>query len=579
MLKTFKYSKFVKKKRKLKYCPTIIAILILASSISTFGQTKDSLNTLNFDELEDKYYEYKFTDSLKSKKIIDLFSQKAKKEKDTLNAIEGKYFLSEVFNNDKIYLNYLDNLIEKTKKKPNKLFPAYLYARKGRYYLSNSKINKSLKNYISAIKLTNIYRNDSLKYIFKQKIGILKYRNKNFNESKKINLEAYNFYKKKPKFINLHEYYNLLSNISSNYLKEKKYDSAIYFNKKASKHALKNNFLFFIPYSKYCKGKIELGQKKYILAINSFKESIPGIIDDENYYILSNAYNSIAKSYSKLDNINEALKYNLLIDSLYNKTKIIQESQRSAYLFLINHSKEKNKIKNQLKYIEKFLRIDSVLNIREKKLAKTFSENYERPKLIAEKEAIITELKGNISVFKETKTYLLGLLLITIVLFLYQYIRRTFQKKKFNKVIADLKNKKISLPIIEENKIESNNISKEITNDILNKLISFEKSKGFTNSNITLTKLAKELKTNSNYLSKTINQHKGINFSTYLSQLRINYTLSLLEENEVIRKYTIAAIATEVGFKSTESFSKAFFKDTKLKPSFYIKELENRKLT
>ncbi|WP_158837629.1 helix-turn-helix domain-containing protein [Polaribacter sp. L3A8] len=562
----------------MKYFPTIITVFLIIYSINTCSQTQDSINSLNFEELTEKYYEYKFTDSLKAKRIIKIFLKKSKKQKDTIKTIQGYNFLSDIFNDDNIYLNHLDSLIEKTKKKPNKLFPAYLYSRKGRYYLYNSKINKSLKNYISAIKLTNIYRNDSLKYIFKQKIGILKYRNKNFNESKKINLETYNFYKKKPQFINLHEYYNLLSNISANYLKEKKYDSAIYFNNKSSKYALKNNFLFFIPFFKYRKGKIELDQKKYLLAINSFKESIPGIIDDENYYILSESYNYIAESYSKLGNLDAALKYNFLIDSLYSKTKITQKSQRNAYQFLINHYKEKKDLKNQLKYIEKFLKIDSILNSREKNLSKTFSEKYDKKRLIAEKEKIIYKLKNDISTFQKSKNYFLVILFIVIILFLYQYNKRKIQKKSFDKIITDLKNKKTTILNEGESKIESNNISKEIINDILSKLHSFEKSKGYTNSDITLSKLAKELNTNSNYLSKIINQNKGVNFSTYINKLRINYTLLLLEENEVIRKYTIAAIANEVGFKNAESFSKAFFKETKLKPSFYIKELENQKV-
>ncbi|WP_211296705.1 hypothetical protein, partial [Polaribacter butkevichii] len=268
-------------------------------------------------------------------------------------------------------------------------------------------MNKSLKNYIIALKYTELYKNDSLKHIFKQKISILKYRNKNFTESKMINLDSYNFYKENPHFINPREYYTLLSNISSNYLKEKKYDSAIFFNKESSKYALKNNFLFFIPYSIYRKGQIELDQKKYSLAISRFKEAIPGIIDEENYYILSESYNYISKAYTSLGNNDEALKYNLLIDSLYSKTKIIQKSQRNAYLYLINHYKEKKDLKKQLNYIEKFLKIDSILNSREKNLSKTFSEKYDKKRLIAEKEKIIYELKNDISTFQKSKNYFL----------------------------------------------------------------------------------------------------------------------------------------------------------------------------
>ena len=568
----------MKNSRKLKYYPTIITIVLLIYSINTSGQTKDSLNALNFDELADKYYEYKYTDSLKAKEYAHAIFNKSIKDRDTINAIDGKYFLSEIYKKDSIFINYVDSIINNNKKYHNKIYPAYLYLEKGNFFLQKEMNNESLKNYISALEYTNIFKNDSLKNIIKQRIGSLKNKNKKYSQTKKIYLECLNYYRKNPNKIDPNNYFTLLFNISCSYLKLGKIDSSRTFNQKAYKYASKINDSLFIGYCYYRKGTIEFQSKNYEKTIESSKKSIPYIIKDENFRGLFETYFLISKSYLELGDLGNTLKYNLLIDSLYDKKKITHYSQKSSFNFLKNHYKEKKDLKNQLKYIEKFLKIDSILNYREKKLAKIFTEKYDRPKLIAEKEAIISELKGNISVFKKTKTYLIFFSFITILFSFYQYYKRAIQKKNFNKVIADLKNKKNALPIIDENKIEGNIISKDIINDILSKLISFEKSKGFTNSSITLSLLAKELNTNSNYLSKIINQYKGINFSSYLSQLRINYTLSLLEENEVIRKYTIAAIANEVGFKSTESFSKAFFKETKLKPSFYIKELENRKV-
>ena len=90
------------------------------------------------------------------------------------------------------------------------------------------------------------------------------------------------------------------------------------------------------------------------------------------------------------------------------------------------------------------------------------------------------------------------------------------------------------------------------------KIDAFETQKGFTDSKITLNNLSKKLKTNSNYLSRTINFHKGKNFSTYLSDLRINHAINILKEQPKFREYTIKAIAYEVGFKRVETFTIAF---------------------
>ncbi len=75
------------------------------------------------------------------------------------------------------------------------------------------------------------------------------------------------------------------------------------------------------------------------------------------------------------------------------------------------------------------------------------------------------------------------------------------------------------------------------------------------------------------YLSKIINHYKGKSLSNYLTNLRIEYCISELRQNATLRKYTIKAIAQEMGFRNSESFSKAFKKQTGLNPSYYIKEL------
>ena len=109
---------------------------------------------------------------------------------------------------------------------------------------------------------------------------------------------------------------------------------------------------------------------------------------------------------------------------------------------------------------------------------------------------------------------------------------------------------------------------------ILTSLENFEKDKEFLNSKISIAGLAKSIGTNPNYLSKTVNHFKKMSFSQYINTLRIAHAIDSLKSDPMYRKYTLKAIAAEFGFNNTESFSKAFYKETGIKPSFFMKSLE-----
>ena len=85
--------------------------------------------------------------------------------------------------------------------------------------------------------------------------------------------------------------------------------------------------------------------------------------------------------------------------------------------------------------------------------------------------------------------------------------------------------------------------------------------------------MAKKINTNSTYLSKTLQSHKQKKFVQYITDLRLEYALKRLKNDTKFRTYDIKSIASELGFNTAESFSKAFKKRTGIYPSFYIKNL------
>ncbi len=242
--------------------------------------------------------------------------------------------------------------------------------------------------------------------------------------------------------------------------------------------------------------------------------------------------------------------------------------------FFIDYYKEKKEIKNQLKYINKLLYVDSIIDFNSKTLNETITKKYDTPILIAEKEKIIYELNNHHKNYNLIIIILSSLTLISSILI----VRNKRKQKKLNKRIKSLennssKNKKLATKF--NSGIEG--VPQNVIDSILNNLNSFEKKHLFLDNEIKLNSLAKSLNTNANYLSKVINHFKEKNFNTYLTDLRIDYCINKLKAEKIYRKFTIQAIAYEAGFNNTESFSKAFHKKTGVYPSNFIKKL-NKKL-
>ena len=120
-------------------------------------------------------------------------------------------------------------------------------------------------------------------------------------------------------------------------------------------------------------------------------------------------------------------------------------------------------------------------------------------------------------------------------------------------------------------------ISKDTVSYILDELRRFEQNHEYLQSDLTLSLLAKQINSNTRYLSKVISYHKQKTFIQYINDLRVKYAVDRLKTDEHFRKYTLYAIANELGFKKTESFTKAFKKVTGITPAYYIRELKKEK--
>jgi AraC-like DNA-binding protein len=166
----------------------------------------------------------------------------------------------------------------------------------------------------------------------------------------------------------------------------------------------------------------------------------------------------------------------------------------------------------------------------------------------------------------------IGILLVSFIIF---YKRRERQnKKKFEKLLANSESNHVEEKVPKVG-AEKHAIPDAISSEILEKLKTFEAKEQYLKKNTTLAEVASKLKTNPKYLSKTVNKHKKKSFSNYIRDLRIQYVLHRLKHDKTFQSYTVQAIASEIGYKSSEAFSKAFKTETGLYPSYFIKQLQN----
>jgi len=99
-----------------------------------------------------------------------------------------------------------------------------------------------------------------------------------------------------------------------------------------------------------------------------------------------------------------------------------------------------------------------------------------------------------------------------------------------------------------------------------------ENDRLFTDSTITLDKIAKQLGTNRSTLSKAINSGMGVNFATFLNSYRIKEAIRLLNENSA-QSYKMESIGRMCGFNSRQVFHRAFKNETGMNLRQYIKKL------
>ena len=532
----------------------------------------DSLKNISFKKFEEIANNLNIEKSIKSK-IADDFLENSKKTNDLNLFVKSLYWTIRIDFDAKDVQSKIDFLIQTSSKIDDNEFPAKAHLLKSEYLLYKGKSIEGLSEAFIAEKMAKAKNNLSQSLLIKKQVGLINVELDRLDIALQQFLEYMSYYESEKE--KSREYLYAIFMLTNIYNKLEQPDNALKYLKPTLAKISKNNFFykFFI----LSKGISYYLKKNYKYSEALIKESINLLKNTPSSNSLATAYYFLGENkYNGQKKLNEAYIFFIKTDSLIINKDLYFPIFRNSYVSLIEISKKNHDKNQQLLYLNKLIRFDSILNKKYGPLYRVINEKYDTPHLLSEKENIIQNLNTQKNYFYLITT----IVIIGFLLALWRVLKLKKDNQYFSQLIEEYENKSKNKEIEnEEIKLEkeivtkSFDLPKEITKDILEKLKKFEKNQEFLNPNLKQNDLAKEFGTNSNYLSKVINHYKEKNFNQYLNDLRIDFTVDRLHKDKKFRKYTIKAISEEVGFNNPESFSKAFYTKTSLQPSFFIKKI------
>ncbi len=370
----------------------------------------------------------------------------------------------------------------------------------------------------------------------------------------------------------------IITSANEVYLALEEYDSVHYFADKAIKLAKKFDSKKNLIHLYVEKGMAYYYQEQYAKAFEYLFKTKELLETHEVYdeffpKVLTHYF--LASCHYKQQEYDKAITYLLPIieeadDQDRKKMFVIR-----CYLLLANCYAKKNNFEKALYWHNEY----TLLNTAYEKVKEEVVDDVIK-KETQQLELNIKNLKNDQAKKQRQKVYaysIVGFLIIVLMgwSFVYHKKQRT-HKIVFNDLMRKVETLETSI---------TKEVTKSIVIDdqkvvvILKGLDKLEQEEYFLKQHCSLQTMAKRLKTNATYLSKIINTHKQKNFKSYINELRIDYVVTTLKEDPKFRKYTIKAIAQEIGFNNAEAFTKAFNKKTGIYPSYFIKQLTKRSTT
>lgn len=560
---------------KTPYLTLFFFLVSFCSTAQKSFQIPDSISNKTYEELITEIDRYK-NDSIKLFVYLNTYIEKAKRENNKDRLIVGYRKTLKEFPEEEA-LKYSDSILTIAQSLNDDVLIGKSYIDKAIIYFRFKNYNKSLSSYLIADKYITEKNDIYTQYKIKYGIANMKSYLGHHQEALDLFTECKNFYGQQEGYNNRLGYLHSLCSMGRSNFRLKNYDVCSQINELGIKESEEEDLSLIHTYFIQSEGINQYQKNNYQKSIKLLSASLPEIVRNEDFVNVAVNYFYLGKDYLKLNNDEKGIAYLQKVDSILQEHDYANLDLRETYEIFINYYKEKGDLENQLLYTNRLLEADKILEKNYKDLISTIHKEYDTAALIASKDNLEKTLKRN-TIISYT-VYCLGALVILVIslLLIRNYKKQKIYKLKYEELIAKTEKKETkpeeAVEVTEE-ATDDLDINQDIIVKILNGLEAFENREGFLNAGINQSALAEDLNTNTSYLSKVINHYKGKNFNSYLNELRVNHAVTLLKNSSVHRRYTIKALAEELGFSNPRSFSDAFFSQTGIKPSYFIKQLE-----
>jgi len=396
--------------------PFFVLLFSFLCALSMYAQeySQSKLDALEYEELLTLFSKVE-RDSIKAEKVARTYLNRARRDNDTIKMARGYDRLARIFHSAK-NIAFADSIIKLTESSDNITYPALGYIIKGLEFDRLNNLEEATKYYLSAYKFAIDQGNISQQIFISNMLIFYKSVWGNKDEAlelqkKRHALVSSKVYLKKLKnetrknadlnIIALFTQSQVLSlqNYSFCYLNIKKIDSARFYANR-SIEVLKNYSLndktILENWSHEILMEIDFYDTKYRVSINR----ADSLLYRNDFYktapfSLINSYLFKGLSYEKLGDNELGLHYLKLADSVYeNNTRLrIQPYQRVLFEKLLEYYKSVGDTQKSIGYLNKLIVLDSIFKRNYQFFEPEMIKKFETPKLLAEKENLISQLE------------------------------------------------------------------------------------------------------------------------------------------------------------------------------------------
>lgn len=477
-----------------------------------------------------------------------------------------------------------DKGIEVAKKIKNDSLLYLAYLRKGSLYYRRGDNIKALEPFYKALDIAKRNKDIKREIVLSGNIALIKVQANDERGAISLLLEKLKIINERPDIISESQKLNFYVSLCAAHINIEDYEAASFYCDEGMKISRSLKKTRAIPHFLSAFAEIETSRGNYKRAhelLDETEELLSETNTDKSLALFVKLYRG--KTYYAAEKYNLTIEELLELEQLKEELKIDFLGLQGVYFYLAKSYTALGNAEQGIKYHEKASELDAQNDKKKDELKTSIINKFDLVKLKEEIDAL--EAKS-LSTKYLYVTGIILLLLIIIGLIIFNKKQQAKNKKRFAALMNQLEEKRQKGKLTSSNETSSNT-SKEKSQQkpaeidpkilaILHKLDEFEKKELFLSKDSTLVEVAKKIQTNTTYLSKVINTYKEKSFTAYITDLRVDYAIERLSHDRKFRSFTIGAIAQEIGFKRSESFSKAFKVKTGLYPSYFIKEIDKQ---